>query len=110
MTTLSEVVEFIYGSSTEDDREAIYQALRGASREKRAQETAIASASFKVGDKVQLAGLSPQYVNGTRGEIIERKNTKFVVKFEDPVDSRVRQRFGSSVRVPATGLRKVDAT
>lgn len=66
-----------------------------------------AVATMRVGDRVELTGLRPQYVNGATGTINSVRNLKFVVVLDENVDPRVRLRYGSRVTVPASGIKAV---
>lgn len=81
MTTLNDVLTFINSNATRADIEAIFDIGNNRIRTLHKQEAAVNAATFKPGDKVQLCGLSPKYLNGCKGVIESRRNgSGFVVK------------------------------
>lgn len=81
------------------DRRKVLSALKG-------QE---ALATVKIGDLVALQGLSPQYINGSRGVVERISGTKIEVLLNDTwAEARTRQRYGATITVPAATVRVVE--
>ena len=64
--------------------------------------------TLKVGDKVRLKGLKPQYLNGTLAVVESRKGSRFRVVLDGNADPRATRRFGDRPLVPAGSLEVVD--
>lgn len=61
--------------------------------------SAYASKDFQPGDRVQFCGnVSPKYLLGVKGTIIEKKQSRYVMHVDD--DPRARQRRGSRTVCP----------
>jgi ribosomal protein L21E len=104
--TIDQVVDFIYNDADAGDVERIVDAVRDSRRQARQVDRRQAMREFSIGDRVSLHGLSPKYVNGSRGTITGRANAKFVVELDDDTPQRVFARCGKSPRIPAVCLKK----
>jgi hypothetical protein len=106
-TPLQDAVEAIYRITDEAELEKLHDVLR--SRRKQMQ-TSLAHqnlSTLRVGDHVELFGLSPKYVNGTRGLVTHFDRDKILVTLDQGTNPRVTARFGRSIRVPAASMKKV---
>ena len=99
MNTLQDVCVFVF---TADDHELDRLQTAFTERRKllRATQAHEALVTFKVGDHVELQGLSPKYLNGATGKILRVEGTRFAVTLDRPVG-----RFNGVVRVPTSAVR-----
>ena len=98
MTTKRDVIEFIVTSATTEDVNDIWNAAKQRTRMLSAQRTAVASAAFKVGDRVRTTNIRPKYLDGVTGTIQGKRGTKFTVALDAGFDTG---RFSQTVNVPA---------
>lgn len=98
MTTLQEVVAAI-DTFDRDELHVVLTAFKARDKYLRGAASRQALATFKVGDKVRLSGLSPKYLNGLTGEIKGREGDKFSVEFDEE-SAFMARRYGKTVRVP----------
>jgi hypothetical protein len=108
-TSLADVIEFIVRTANLEDIDTIHQAARDRRTILGRVQASLTSSLLKPGDKVTLSGLSPKYLNGMTGTVVERKGgsgkPKFIVKLDDSAGRYVSDR---PVGVPAQCLTKVE--
>lgn len=115
--TLLELIEEIVTGKWDDDLERLDEAIRARRKEERRKQAEINRLTLLPGARVRLKNLSPKYLNGLEGEVVEQQHGRkkgLRVKFVEPEDIFMRsqhrqaaQRFGSSVRVPASCVEPV---
>jgi hypothetical protein len=70
-------------SMTTEELDQLVDYIRVVYKTKRAQKNARAQAALKVGDRVMLVGnYKPKYLTGLTGEVVEKKNTRVLVKLD----------------------------
>ena len=106
MVTLQDVTQFI-ASADNDQLDVMWSAAKARTKALKAEDRIAGLAKFKVGDTVELHGLSPKYLNGCIGEITAREGDRFWVALEENnfLNPRAWERFGKHVRVPANCLK-----
>jgi ribosomal protein L21E len=106
MNTLQDALVFVFNA---DDRELdrLRQAIQERARQLRVINKHEALAKFNDGDRVELSGLSPKYLNGATGVIERMEKDRIAVRLDDDVDYRIPARYGRTVRVPANCLKEV---
>lgn len=104
--TLTKVLKLVAGAD-DNELKAIQQVLTMRIKTLRHNERIQNEALLRVGDQVRLKGLKPQYLNGTRGEIIDKRPRGFKVQRLHSTDIRAVRRFGSTPIVPANCLEKI---
>jgi ribosomal protein L21E len=102
--TLSKMLALI-AKADEEELEQLNDQVRRRYQVMRAQKATNALRTFKVGDRVRLTGLKPKYINGARGLIMGRRQTKFEVLVDE---GTYTGRFGRLVTVPAVCLVKME--
>lgn len=106
-TPIQDAVEAIYRITDEAELDKLYDVLQSRRKQMQASLAHHNLANLYVGDHVELFGLTPKYVNGARGIIAHFDRDKILVMFDQGTNPRVTQRFGRSVKVPASALKKV---
>lgn len=100
-TPLTQVVTAIVTGAVDGDLDAINQALRDRYKIVRAQKSAIAAATVKVGDKVRIVNLRPKYLAGLTGTVVvdpmeqyrsRRSKTYFAVELSESSHARVQHK------------------
>ena len=106
MSTLQDALVFVFNA---DDHEVnrLFEALKERRKQLRVIANHEALATFKRGDRVELHGLSPKYLNGATGTIERLDGNKFSVRFDEHVN---RGRYGPTVLVPASCLTALTTT
>jgi len=80
MTTISEVIAFITDEATTDDLALIFPAFR--TRQTRLAN--VRAADVKIGAKVKLTNLSPNYLNGNTGTVKTITGARATVQLDGP--------------------------
>lgn len=104
--TVGDATAFILRASRVE-LDALNEAMKARYRNLRTEANIAAVDEFEVDDRVALTGLSPKYVNGSRGTIVGRSGVKFKVELDDECDPRVVNRFGKTLTVPGAALKAV---
>jgi len=86
MTTLTDVATFITNEATEDDIDRIYDFCKTRNKTLRT----VRAASVQRGAKVELAHLSPKYLNGLRGVVETIAGERCGVRLDDASTDRLR--------------------
>lgn len=97
---LKDVVTFIITDSsvnTDETLNALWTAVRERQRLNRANSTAIAKATLRIGDVVSVSGISPKYLNGMTGRIVAFNKTRSRADIEI-VDNRNDYRVAKGAR------------
>lgn len=105
MTTIQDVLDFVALHADQPDIENIWAACKRRQKYLRDNRAASNAASLRPGDRVRLSGLSPKYLNGLTGEVVDvLGGTKVQVKLFDGTN---RFQAGIPYTVPASCLTKV---
>lgn len=68
---------------TDEELNKLVDYIRYTMKERARRRNAVAKANINVGDRVRLAGMyKPQYSIGMTGEVIEKKQTRVLVKLD----------------------------
>lgn len=94
--SLADVIGFVGSSATDSDLELI----TAAANQRHKHLGQVRAAAIKVGDRVELRGLSPKYLNGLKGTVLEA-GKHYQVDLD--ADSVLRLRFGSGAKYLRTG-------
>ena len=101
MVTLQDVMTFVE-TATDDQLDILHGAAKARTKALRANAKMAALAQFTIGDKVELFGLSPKYLNGCTGTIASRDLERFEIQLDDSfLNDRAAGRYGKSLNVPA---------
>ena len=100
MNTLQDALVFIFNAD-ERELERLQHALKERHLQLRTERKHEALAAFNVGDRVELQGLSPKYLNGATGTIGRIEGTRFAVTLDRPVG-----KYYGTVRVPASAVKE----
>lgn len=106
--TVTEVVVNILNGNLDEGRERIYDALKRRGQISRQIEAATAIGTLNTGDKVELHGLRPQYLNGLTGVVLNKRQTRITVKLDNP-ELAGKFAYGGTVTAPAACLKAVPA-
>lgn len=72
------VTSAILNGNHDDELDSIVEAARA--RQKAVRD--VEAASLRTGHYVELVGISPKYLEGARGHVVERRNSRIGVKLE----------------------------
>ena len=105
---MQDVLRAVSEMSTED-LERVGKAINDRYRVLRTIRASVNLASVAVGGRVTLDGLSPKYINGSRGTVTRVAGTKVTVDLDDTFrESRARQKYGATLTVPASAVRVLE--
>jgi hypothetical protein len=102
--TPQDVLAAIANGVMDEHEDRLIQAIKARRRVRSTIETGKALASVKVGSRVSLHGLRPQYLNGLTGVVEEVRGTRFNVKLDHPMFAG-KYAAGGKVLVPAATLK-----
>jgi hypothetical protein len=85
MSDITTALQFILTSATEADLERVWD----AAKERRKALGRITAASVTVGAQVRLDGLSPKYLNGLAGTVVDIKGARCTVLLDQSSAERL---------------------
>lgn len=106
---MKQVTAFIE-SVDSDGLDVLWAACKARQKALRSSKVIEGLATFNVGDVVELTGLSPKYLNGCVGTVIDKSGGKIRIKFTEDFDNfRATSRFGKTAVVPANCVQAVSS-
>lgn len=100
MNTLQDALVFVFNAD-EHELKRLQMAVTERSRQIRTERKHEALATFQTGDRVELQGLSPKYLNGTTGTILRIEGTRFAVTLDHQVG-----KYHGVIRIPASAVKE----
>ena len=84
-TSINDVIGFIAGHADENDINLIHQTIKTRNSLLKSQR----QSDIKIGDQVELLGLSPKYLNGLMG-VVSQKGTRSSIVLDERSTGRLR--------------------